>query len=304
MIFRRPKNTKTARQNANDELKKMAAERTAKIRKANEMLRQEIEERKRAQLETKNATMAADAALRTKSEFLANMSHELRTPLNHIIGFTELILDKKVGELNEIQEEYLNDVHSSSRHLLSLINDILDLSKIEAGKLKYRPTQIPIREILANSLIMIKEKAMKRNITISVELNDTPESIHADDTNLKQILYSLLSNAVKFTPNRGSIHLAAKRSSNTDIQEKNDGTSSKEYIQISIKDSGIGLKKENLAKIFQPFEQVENSSSRQFQGTGLGLSLAKSLVELNGGKIWAESNGEDLGSMFSFSLPV
>jgi signal transduction histidine kinase len=304
MILRRSKNTKTALQKANDELEKMVAERTADIRKANEMLRQEIEERKRAQLETKNATMAAEAALRTKSEFLANMSHELRTPLNHILGFTELILDKKVGELNELQEEYLNDVHSSSTHLLSLINDILDLSKIEAGRLEYRPTQIPIREILASSLIMIKEKAMKRNITISKELGDIPESIHADDTNLKQILYNLLSNAVKFTPNGGSIHLAAKRLSNADIQVKNDRTSSKEYIQISIKDSGIGLKKENLTKIFQPFEQVENSSSRQFQGTGLGLSLAKSLVELNGGKIWAESDGEDLGSMFSFSLPI
>jgi signal transduction histidine kinase len=213
-------------------------------------------------------------------------------------------LDKKVGELNELQEEYLNDVHSSSTHLLSLINDILDLSKIEAGRLEYRPTQIPIREILASSLIMIKEKAMKRNITISNELGDIPESIHADDTNLKQILYNLLSNAVKFTPNGGSIHLAAKRLANADIQAKNDNASSKEYIQISIKDSGIGLKKENLTKIFQPFEQVENSSSRQFQGTGLGLSLAKSLVELNGGKIWAESGGEDLGSVFSFSLPV
>ena len=304
MISRRFKNTKTALQKANDELEKKVAEQSADIRKANEMLRQEIEERKRAQLETKNATMAAEAALRTKSEFLANMSHELRTPLNHILGFTELILDKKVGELNEIQEEYLNDVHSSSTHLLSLINDILDLSKVEAGRLEYRPTQIPIREILASSLIMIKEKAMKRSITISKELDDIPESIHADDTNLKQILYNLLSNAVKFTPNGGSIHLAAKRLSNADIQAKNDRTSSKEYIQISIKDSGIGLKKENLTKIFQPFEQVENSSSRQFQGSGLGLSLAKSLVELNGGKIWAESDGEGLGSVFSFSLPV
>ena len=304
MIFRRLKNTKTALQKVNDELEKMVAERTADIRKANEMLRQEIEERKRAQLETKNATMAAEAALRTKSEFLANMSHELRTPLNHILGFTELILDKRVGELNEIQEEYLNDVHSSSTHLLSLINDILDLSKVEAGKLKFRPMQIPIREILANSLIMIKEKAMKRNIAISKELDNIPESIHADDTNLKQILYNLLSNAVKFTPNGGSIHLAAKRLSNTDVQVENDRTSSKDYIQISIKDSGIGLKKENLTKIFQPFEQVENASSRKFQGPGLGLSLAKSLVELNGGKIWAESDGEGLGSVFSFSLPA
>jgi len=291
-------------QRANDELEKRVAERTAEILEANEVLRQEIEERKQAQRATRNAKRAAEIANHAKSEFLANMSHELRTPLNHIIGFTELILDKSFGELNEIQEEYLNDVHSSSGHLLSLINDILDLSKVEAGKLEYRPTEVHIRKIITNSLIMIKEKAMKSDIKIFNELDDIPESIQADERKLKQILYNLLSNAVKFTPNGGSIHLAAKRTSDSDIQVQNVRASSKDYIQISVKDSGIGLKNENLASIFQPFEQVENSSSRRFQGTGLGLSLTKSLVELHGGRIWAESEGEDLGAIFSFTLPV
>jgi signal transduction histidine kinase len=266
------------------------------------MLRKEIEGRKLAQKITKEAKTAAEVANRSKSEFLANMSHELRTPLNHILGFTELVLDKHFGELNEIQEEYLKDVYSSSTHLLSLINDILDLSKIEAGKIEYRPTKVHIREILTNSLIMIKEKAMKNHIKISTKWNDIPESIPADERKLKQILYNILSNAIKFTPAGGNIDLIAKRVSNLDIQGQNEKISPKELIQISIKDSGIGLKKENLEKIFQPFEQVETSSSRRFQGTGLGLSLTKNLVELHGGKIWAESQGEDLGTIFNFTL--
>jgi signal transduction histidine kinase len=248
--------------------------------------------------------IALDQANQSKSEFLANMSHELRTPLNHIIGFTELLLDKNFGELNETQEEYLNDVHNSSGHLLSLINDILDLSKVEAGKLEYRPTEVHVRKTLTNSLIMIKEKAMKSNIKTSTELDGIPESIHADERKLKQILYNLLSNAVKFTPNGGSIDLVAKRGSDRDTRVKNEKISLNNCIQISVRDSGIGIKNEDIAKIFQPFEQVENSSSRRFQGTGLGLSLTKSLVELHGGKIWAESEGEGKGATFHIVIPI
>jgi len=151
---------------------------------------------------------------------------------------------------------------------------------------------------------MIKEKAMKSNIKTSTELDGIPESIHADERKLKQILYNLLSNAVKFTPNGGSIDLVAKRGSDRDTRVKNEKISYNNCIQISVRDSGIGIKNEDIAKIFQPFEQVENSSSRRFQGTGLGLSLTKSLVELHGGKIWAESEGEGKGATFQIVIPI
>ena len=165
-------------------------------------------------LEEKNVKlkMAVDKAResdRMKSEFLANMSHELRTPLNHIIGFTELVADKKFGDLNEVQEEYLNDALHSSKHLLSLINDVLDLSKVEAGKLELQLSEVNLKMILENSLIMIKEKVMKHKIQLSTQIDGIPETITADERKLKQILYNLLSNAVKFTPDGGKIRLTA-----------------------------------------------------------------------------------------------
>jgi len=248
--------------------------------------------------------IALDEANKSKSEFLANMSHELRTPLNHIIGFTELVLDKNFGQLNQTQEEYLTDVHYSSKHLLSLINDILDLSKVEAGKLEFKPSLVNIRDLLENSLVMIKEKALKHSIKITTDFKGIPESIGADERKLKQILYNLLSNAVKFTPENGSILLAAERICNSDKHIQDLLNSEANYLQISVEDSGIGLKKKDLKRIFEPFEQVESSSSRQFQGTGLGLSLTKSLVELHGGRIWAKSEGEGKGATFSFCIPM
>jgi len=248
--------------------------------------------------------LALDQANQSKSEFLANMSHELRTPLNHIIGFTELVLDKNFGQLNQTQEEFLTDVHDSSKHLLSLINDILDLSKVEAGKLEFKPSVVEIGNILENSLVMIKEKALKHSIKITTDLNGIPDSINADERKLKQILYNLLSNAVKITPDNGSIVLAARPVGNSHKQNQNSSNSATSYLQISIEDSGIGLNKKDLERVFEPFEQVENSASRQFQGTGLGLSLTKSLVELHGGKIWVESQGEGKGATFSFCIPM
>ena len=239
--------------------------------------------------------MAAEDANKAKSDFLANMSHELRTPLNHIIGFTELVVEKNFGDLNEIQEEYLGDVLTSSQHLLSLINDILDLSKVEAGKLELEPIDVNLKIILENSLIMIKEKAMKHNIHLSTDINDIPEIIEVDERKIKQILYNLLSNAVKFTPEGGKIHLAAKKG----LEE---GT--KDCVEISVTDSGIGLKPEDHERIFGHFEQVESSTSRKFQGTGLGLSLTRQLVALHGGRIWVESEGEGKGSTFRLVIPI
>ena len=217
-----------------------------------------------------------------------------------------IVIDPKIKteSLAIKYEEYLADVHSSSKHLLSLINDILDLSKVEAGKLEYKPTKVDLNKLLTNSLIMIQEKAVKNGIKISSDLDGIPDPNSADERMLKQILYNLSSNAVKFTPDGGGIDLEAKRVLSVDLPPQKNRNPSREYIQISIIDSGIGLKKEDLEMIFQPFEQVENSASRRFQGTGLGLSLSKRFVELHGGKIWAESEGDGLGATFRFTLPL
>jgi signal transduction histidine kinase len=260
------------------------------------------------------AKRAAEAASRAKSDFLANMSHELRTPLNHIIGFTELINDKQVGELNEVQEEYLGDVLKSSRHLLSLINDILDLSKIEAGKLQMEISEVPLHGVLRNSFTMVKEKAMKHGIQLQEQIDGIPEVISADERKLKQVLYNLLANAVKFTPEGGRIVLGARplvhrqggwvdrggRSVRVPLGNGAEG----DWVEVWVRDTGIGLKPEDLQRIFAPFEQADNSASRKYQGTGLGLSLARQLVELHGGTIWAESAGAGKGATFSFVVPA
>jgi PAS domain S-box-containing protein len=292
------KKAEKALRKAHDTLEIRVDERTSELNAANEELRRQIEERVRAE-------KVAEAANKAKSEFLANMSHEIRTPLTHIIGFTELIVDKNFGDLNEIQEEYLGDVLESSRHLLSLINDILDLSKIEAAKLELEPSEVALRVLLENSMIMIKEKAIKHGKQWFTELDDIPEIIKADERKLKQILYNLLSNAVKFTPDGGRLYLRAHRVPDSDqmahgLQKGENG----KFIRISVQDNGIGIEREDLARIFEPFEQVRNSATRNLQGTGLGLSLSKTLVEMHGGRMWAESDGEGTGSTFSFILPV
>ena len=232
------------------------------------------------------------------------MSHELRTPLNHILGFTELVLHQHFGVLNGTQEEYLTDVHKSSNHLLSLINDILDLSKIEAGKLEFSPSQFDIENLLNNSLIMIKEKALRHSLEVSLNTNDIPRNITADERKLKQIIYNLLSNAVKFTPDNGKVAVVAQTCPMNGGADGTDIHKPESALKISVADTGIGLKPEDLTRIFSPFEQVDNSASRQFQGTGLGLSLTKNLVELHGGKIWAESEGPGQGSVFHFVIPL
>ena len=266
---------------------------------------------------------AAEESNRSKSEFLANMSHELRTPLNHIIGFTELILDKHFGELNEQQEEYLTDVHHSSQHLLSLINDILDLSKVEAGKLDLQLKEVELKPMLKNSLNMVKEKAMKHGLSLSTNTESIPKTIIADERKLKQVIYNLLSNAVKFSQDGGEIGIDACNLNclvrpglrwddpdHLQILEEGakiedvEGKSTIQCVKISVFDTGIGLKAEDQERIFRPFEQADGSASRRYQGTGLGLSLTKRLVQLHGGKIWVESQGEGMGSTFSFVIPV
>ena len=275
------------------------------IRSGKEKLREQYTALKRSQdkitqgrqvLEEKNQALEAameraQASDRKKSEFLANMSHELRTPLNHIIGFTELVADRNVGPLNATQEEYLKDVLGSSRHLLSLINDILDLSKVEAGKMDREVSEFPLEGLFRNSLTMVKEKALKHRIALTPHFQEIPAAIRADERKLKKILYNLLSNAVKFTPDGGRVELAARGM---------DG----QGVEVTVSDTGIGLAEDDLERIFQSFEQGDNSAGRRYQGTGLGLSLTKRLVELHGGRIWARQRAEGAGAVFSFTIPV
>ena len=273
---------------------------------------------------TRQKKEAAEESSRAKSEFLANMSHELRTPLNHIIGFTELILDKNYGDLTKLQEEYLTDVYQSSRHLLSLINDILDLSKVEAGKLELELSEVEIQSLLQNSLIMVKEKAMKRGIRLLTSIDGVPTTMRIDERKVKQIIYNLLYNAVKFTEHGGEVRLSAHtvdsvvtnaqdpQGGDEDLHMDADqvedseivGTRYEACLKVSVSDTGIGIKPKDRERIFQPFEQVDGSPSRRYQGTGLGLALTKRLVEIHGGRIWVESGEGDSGSTFSFLIPI
>ena len=249
-----------------------------------------------------------------KSEFLANMSHELRTPLNAIIGFSELLMGHYFGDLNENQDGYVKDIHNGGQHLLSLINDILDLSKVEAGKMSLCLSDVDVTEILNSSLTMIREKATKHTINLSVQIDkEMPQVLRADERMLKQVLYNLLSNAAKFSEDGGCITLSAEKVSRNWIKDrvpalfKGDclallDESSVSFCRIAVSDTGIGIEPEALRKIFSAFMQVESTSSRKYGGTGLGLALCKNFLELHHGTIWAESVFGQ-GSTFTMVIP-
>lgn len=232
----------------------------------------------------------AENSNKIKSEFLSTMSHELRTPLNSIIGFSDLLKQKIIGELNEKQEHYIDNILNSSKHLLSLINDILDLSKVESGKIEMNFERISLPSAINDTLEMVRTTAMKHNINLIKEFDPELEFMEADKQKFKQILFNLLSNAVKFSKqNGGSITITTRKYD--------------EMVQISVSDTGIGIKKEDLGKLFNKFQQIENATYKKYGGTGLGLAISKELVELHGGKIWAESKyGE--GTTFIFKLPL
>ena len=250
------------------------------------------------------AKEAAEAANTAKAQFLGSMSHELKTPLNHIIGFTELVLDQNLGDLNDLQQEYLNDVLYSSKHLLELINDILDLSKVEAGRLELEYTDVDLQKFLEKSLAAVEKKAAERGLQLELDTKEIPESIRGDERKLEKIIGHLLSNALKFTPAGGSIRLRANPAQGSAWCDAGaPRCESEDFIEISVQDTGIGIKQEDQKRIFNSFEQVDGSASRKYQGVGLGLVIAKRFVELQGGAIRVTSSGEGQGSVFSLVVP-
>jgi signal transduction histidine kinase len=245
----------------------------------NARLFREIEEKSR-QLEVAN---------KHKSDFLANMSHELRTPLNAIIGFSEVLMDRMFGEVNEKQLDYLKDIHESGKHLLSLINDILDLSKIEAGRMELEVSSFHLPTALSNAMTLVRERAQRHGIGLGLEVDRRLGEFQADERKVKQILLNLLSNAVKFTPDGGRVDVSAKLDT--------------DRVEIAVRDTGIGIAPEDQQAVFEEFKQVGRDYTRKAEGTGLGLALTKKFVELHGGAIRLES-APGQGSTFTFTLPV
>ena len=230
-----------------------------------------------------------ETANRHKSEFLANMSHELRTPLNAVIGFSEVLQERLFGELNEKQADYVNDIHTSGKHLLALINDILDLSKIEAGRMELELTEFNLPAMLETALMLIRERATRHGIALTLDVAPGLDTLHGDERKLKQVMLNLLSNAVKFTPDGGSIGVRARAAG--------------EGVEISVTDTGVGIAPEDQAAVFEEFKQVGKDSARKAEGTGLGLALTKKFVELHGGTMRLES-APGRGSSFTISLPL
>ena len=228
------------------------------------------------------------AASQHKSEFLANMSHELRTPLNAVIGFSEVLTQRMFGELNEKQDEYLKDIYASGQHLLSLINDILDLSKIEAGRMELELGDFHLPTVIDHTLILVRERAMRRDITLEQTIDSRLGEIRGDERKVKQVLLNLLSNAIKFTPDGGRINVQA--------------VFRDAFIDVSVSDTGVGVAPGDQEAIFEEFRQV-GTASKKVEGTGLGLTLSRKFVELHGGKIWVESQ-LGTGSTFTFTLPM
>jgi signal transduction histidine kinase len=229
-----------------------------------------------------------EAASRHKSEFLANMSHELRTPLNAIIGFSQVLADEMVGSVNEKQAEYLDDIISSGNHLLSLINDVLDLSKVEAGQVELEVHPFSLREALERGVVMVRERATEDGVRVAFAADPEVDVVDGDERRIKQVIFNLLSNAVKFTPAGGEVDVSAMRMNGE--------------IRVSVADTGPGVAPEDRERIFEEFQQSETGVGLR-EGTGLGLALSKRFVELHGGRIWLESE-LGRGSTFTFALPA
>jgi PAS domain S-box-containing protein len=272
----------------------------------------ELIERKRYQDALVQKNVALEQASLMKSEFLANMSHELRTPLNAIIGFSAVLRDGMAGEMTDQQRGFIGDIFSSGNHLLSLIDDILDLSKVEAGKMLLDHEPVEVSSLLVNSLSIIREKAAIHHIRVDVDVAEELGVIQADARRVKQIVYNLLFNAVKFTSDGGQVILRASRVLRRDVGQRSSAWTGRsfpladnefvEFLRISVTDSGIGISRNGLERLFQPFSQIDGGLARKFGGAGLGLSVVKRLAELHGGTVAVESAvGE--GSCFTVWLP-
>jgi len=239
--------------------------------------------------EIQDKSRQLEMANKHKSEFLANMSHELRTPLNAVIGFSEVLGERMFGDLNEKQSEYVSDIHDSGKHLLSLINDILDLSKVEAGRMELDVTTFDLPDAIRNSLTLISERAQRHGIDVRSNIDPTVGELSGDERKFKQILLNLLSNAVKFTPEGGSVTVNARRLDDA--------------VEVSVSDTGIGIAEADHEAVFEEFRQVGSDYTKKSQGTGLGLALTRKFVELHGGRIWVNSE-PGKGATFTFTIPV
>jgi len=271
-----------------DELNGMAASLQASVQSLEQKVEERTRELQRALAELSRKGRQLEVASEHKSHFLANMSHELRTPLNAIIGFSQVLQQRLFGPINEKQEEYLDDILSSGNHLLSLINDVLDLSKVEAGQVELEVASLSLREALERGVVMVREPATKHGVRLSLELEPGVDLVEGDERRLRQVIFNLLSNAVKFTPEGGEVVVA---------------TASRDHeVLISVTDTGPGIPPEDHERIFEEFQQTD-VGVRQREGTGLGLALSKRLVELHGGRIWVESEPGH-GSRFVFTLPA
>lgn len=256
----------------------------------------DITDRKQYEAQLQQTNLELARATRMKDEFLANMSHELRTPLNAILGMSEAMQEEIFGSLNQKQHQSVQTIEKSGTHLLALINDILDVAKIESGKIELNCTPTPITELCESSLIFIKQQALKKRISIQTEISPYLPNLLIDERRIRQVLINLLNNAIKFTPEGGRVSLTVTFESSTETALSN------HYISFAVADTGIGITHENLAKLFQPFVQIDSALNRQYMGTGLGLTLVKKIVEMHGGEVKVEST-IDLGSCFAFRLP-
>ncbi|MGY2044861.1 sensor histidine kinase [Pseudomonas pergaminensis] len=275
--------------------------------------KQEEAERKGFERALEEKNLELEHASHMKSEFLATMSHELRTPLNAVIGFSEALKDGLVGDMSETQREYIGDIFTSGQHLLSLINDILDLSKVEAGMMALELEAVELAGLLANSLLIVREKAALQRIQLKLESPEDLGCLALDLRKTKQIVYNLLANAVKFSEHGSSVTLTVRQLTREQVGQipgdwpvytfELPASPHRQFLELSVSDTGIGIAEDDMDKLFKAFSQIDSSLARKFEGTGLGLAMVKRLTDLHGGSV-AVASREGQGARFVVWLPL